>query len=122
MASLTKWSTQARGDPLCDETSATRATTSAFGRNPEPVRRGDEEFVIWRKASHAAVRLGGHADGVGHLVADAARHGEARHVRVGQPDARRPDDSVVVLEREDAAAAALYSLFFLGRFRFVVRS
>ena len=23
---------------------------------PEPVRRGDEEFVIWRKAPHAAVR------------------------------------------------------------------
>ena len=87
---------------------------------PEPVRRGDEEFVVRRKASHAAVRLGGHADGVGHLVADAPRHGEAWDVRVGQPDARRPDDAVVVLKREDAAAAALYPFFFLGRLGLVV--
>ena len=89
---------------------------------PEPVRRGDEEFIIRRKASDAAVRLGGHADGVRDLVADAPRHGEARDVRVGEPDARRPDDAVVVLEREDAAAAALYSILFLGRLRLVVRS
>ena len=90
VASLTRWSTQARGDPLATRPGDAGHDLGVWQELPRAVRRGDEEFVIWRKSSHAAVRLGGHADGVRDLVADAPRHGEARHVRVGQPDARRP--------------------------------
>jgi hypothetical protein len=77
---------------------------------PHAVRGQDDEQVPRRDAAVRHLRLRHHAVALEAVVAQRARHGEARAVLVGKPHAQHRR---LVLEREHAAVAALDTLSLL---------
>mmetsp|Transcript_1987 Transcript_1987/g.3219 ORF Transcript_1987/g.3219 Transcript_1987/m.3219 type:complete len:248 (-) Transcript_1987:418-1161(-) len=62
-----------------------------------------------------------HSDRVRHIVAERARHGQSRHIDIGQPHA--PRSRILAhwaWQRSHSSAALNHSLLFLGNVQFVI--